>query len=61
MNSATTNRLLTINHEFYNRFGDQFSATRQRLQLGVKKILDSIREDESVLDLGCGNGTSCAS
>jgi tRNA (uracil-5-)-methyltransferase TRM9 len=56
MNSVTANRLLTINHEFYNRFGDQFSATRQRLQPGVKKIIDSIRADESVLDLGCGNG-----
>jgi 2-polyprenyl-3-methyl-5-hydroxy-6-metoxy-1,4-benzoquinol methylase len=56
MNSATANRLLTINLEFYNRFGGQFSATRQRLQPGVKRILDSIQEDESVLDLGCGNG-----
>jgi tRNA (uracil-5-)-methyltransferase TRM9 len=56
MNSVTANRLLTINREFYNRFGDQFSATRQRLQPGVKKILDSIQADESVLDLGCGNG-----
>jgi len=56
MNSATAERLLTINREFYNRFGDQFSTTRQRLQPGVKKILDSIQEDVSVLDLGCGNG-----
>ena len=56
MNSATTERLLTINREFYNRFGDQFSATRQRLQPGVKKILALIQEDVSVLDLGCGNG-----
>lgn len=56
MNSATAERLLTINREFYNRFGEQFSATRQRLQPGVKKILDSIQKDVSVLDLGCGNG-----
>ena len=56
MNSVTANRLLTINREFYNRFGDQFSATRQRLQPGVKKILETIQEDVSVLDLGCGNG-----
>ncbi|CAG1006420.1 hypothetical protein ANAEL_03420 [Anaerolineales bacterium] len=56
MNSAMADRLLAINREFYVRFGGQFSATRQRLQPGVKKILDSIREDESVLDLGCGNG-----
>jgi tRNA (uracil-5-)-methyltransferase TRM9 len=56
MNSVTANRLLTINREFYNRFGDQFSATRQRLQPGVRKILETIQDDVSVLDLGCGNG-----
>ena len=56
MNSAITERLLELNREFYNRFGEQFSATRQRLQPGVKKILDSLQEDVSVLDLGCGNG-----
>jgi len=56
MNSVTAERLLAINREFYNRFGDQFSATRQRLQPGVKKILETIQADDSVLDLGCGNG-----
>ncbi len=56
MNSTTAERLLAVNREFYNRFGDSFSATRQRLQPGVKKILDSIQADDSVLDLGCGNG-----
>lgn len=56
MDSTTAERLLTINREFYNQFGDQFSATRQRLQPGVKKILETIWEDVSVLDLGCGNG-----
>ena len=56
MNFATVERLLAINREFYNRFGDSFSATRQRLQPGVKKILETIQADVSVLDLGCGNG-----
>lgn len=56
MNSSTAERLLAINREFYNNFGNEFSATRQRLQPGVKKILETIKEDESVLDLGCGNG-----
>jgi SAM-dependent methyltransferase len=56
MNSVTANRLLAVNRDFYNRFGGQFSATRQRLQPGVKRILDSLREYETVLDLGCGNG-----
>ena len=56
MNSAATERLLKLNHEFYNHFGESFSATRQRLQPGVKKILETIPSDVSVLDLGCGNG-----
>ena len=56
MNSATAQRLLELNREFYDRFGNQFSATRQRLQPGVKKILETIQADVSVLDLGCGNG-----
>ena len=56
MNFATAQHLLEINREFYNRFGDSFSATRQRLQPGVNKILETISVDDSVLDLGCGNG-----
>ena len=56
MNSSTAQQLLKINREFYDRFGESFSATRQRLQPGVKKILGTIQADVSVLDLGCGNG-----
>ena len=56
MNRDTAGRLLAINREFYNRFGSSFSSTRQRLQPGVKKILELVHEDDSVLDLGCGNG-----
>ncbi|MCX6057307.1 MAG: class I SAM-dependent methyltransferase [Chloroflexi bacterium] len=56
MNSSTAQQLLKINREFYDHFGESFSATRQRLQPGVKKILGTIQADVSVLDLGCGNG-----
>lgn len=56
MNSAVAAQLIELNRKFYAQFGDSFSATRQRLQPGVKKILDSLQEDDSVLDLGCGNG-----
>jgi 2-polyprenyl-3-methyl-5-hydroxy-6-metoxy-1,4-benzoquinol methylase len=56
MNFATAERLLAINREFYDRFGESFSTTRRRLQPGVNRILESIRTDVSVLDLGCGNG-----
>jgi tRNA (uracil-5-)-methyltransferase TRM9 len=56
MNSSIAKQLIELNRRFYDQFGDSFSATRQRLQPGVRKILETIREDESVLDLGCGNG-----
>ena len=56
MDANITKQLIELNRKFYDQFGESFSATRQRLQPGVKKILDSIQADESVLDLGCGNG-----
>ena len=56
MNSATAARLVALNREFYDQFGDSFSATRGRLQPGVMRILETLRGDESILDLGCGNG-----
>ena len=56
MNSATAAYLIEINREFYSRFGDSFSATRHRVQPGVRRLLGKLKGDESILDLGCGNG-----
>ena len=56
MNSSTASYLIEINREFYTRFGDSFSATRHRIQPGVRRALERLRGDESILDLGCGNG-----
>jgi tRNA (uracil-5-)-methyltransferase TRM9 len=56
MNAAAAARLLDLNRDFYDRFGRDFSATRRRLQPGVKRILQELKGDESILDLGCGNG-----
>jgi len=56
MNSSTAAYLIEINREFYARFGASFSATRQRLQPGVRRVLGMLKGDESILDLGCGNG-----
>jgi SAM-dependent methyltransferase len=48
--------LIDINREFYERFGDSFSATRHRIQPGVRRMLEMLKGDEAILDLGCGNG-----
>jgi tRNA (uracil-5-)-methyltransferase TRM9 len=56
MDSATAQRLLALNRDFYERFGADFSATRQRLQPGVTRLLETLTGDEAILDLGCGNG-----
>lgn len=56
MNPATASRLIEINRDFYTQFGDSFSATRHRIQPGARRVLEMLNGDESILDLGCGNG-----
>ena len=56
MHSATAARLIELNREFYTHFGGAFSATRHRLQPGVRRVLEIFHGDEPILDLGCGNG-----
>lgn len=56
MDPDTAARLIEINRDFYTRFGDSFSATRHRIQPGVRRVLGMLKGDESILDLGCGNG-----
>ena len=56
MNSATARQLVELNRQFYADFGKNFSATRQRIQPGARKILSVLKGTEQILDLGCGNG-----
>ena len=56
MDSDTIQRLLALNYQFYQTFAAPFSATRQRLQPGVLRLLPAIPETARLLDLGCGNG-----
>ncbi|MBN1146776.1 MAG: class I SAM-dependent methyltransferase [Anaerolineales bacterium] len=56
MNADTANDLLTLNQQFYQTFAAHFSATRQRLQPGVQRILERLASHTHLLDLGCGNG-----
>jgi SAM-dependent methyltransferase len=56
MDVTTARKLLSINHQFYQTLARSFSATRRRVQPGVRKILDDLPESANILDLGCGNG-----
>ena len=56
MDSSISAQLIELNRDFYTRFGESFSATRQRLQPGVWRVLEKLNGDEDILDLGCGNG-----
>jgi SAM-dependent methyltransferase len=56
MKESTVQKLLAVNREFYQTFAVHFSATRLRLQPGVKRILESLPTNANILDLGCGNG-----
>ena len=56
MDLSTAEHLLELNRRFYADFGPQFSATRLRIQPGVRKILTQLEGTERILDLGCGNG-----
>ena len=56
VNAATAERLLNLNRQFYDEHGRDFSQTRERLQPGVQRLVNTLHGDESILDLGCGNG-----
>jgi SAM-dependent methyltransferase len=56
MQPSIAQRLIELNRKFYTDFGEPFSSTRGRIQPGVRSILDTLNGDETILDLGCGNG-----
>jgi tRNA (uracil-5-)-methyltransferase TRM9 len=56
MDTTTAAQLIAINRRFYDEFGQAFSATRGRIQPGVRQILSRLKGNERILDLGCGNG-----
>ena len=56
MKAEIAQKIVALNHQFYQSFANDFSESRGRLQLGVLKVLERIPRKSSVLDLGCGNG-----
>ncbi len=57
MQPATLERLLRLNHEFYQTFAHDFAATRGRVQPGVRRAIRGLDPNAAVLDLGCGHGS----
>jgi len=49
-------KLIDLNRQFYQTFAPEFSATRGRIQPGVRRVLGDLPLHADVLDLGCGNG-----
>jgi tRNA (uracil-5-)-methyltransferase TRM9 len=56
LNDEIASRLIDLNRQFYQTFALQFSATRGRIQPGVRRVLGDLPLHADVLDLGCGNG-----
>ena len=56
MNENVAKRLLDINDEFYQSFGQAFAETRRRLQPGVQRVLEERIRAGNWLDIGCGSG-----
>lgn len=56
MKAEIVDLLHRLNKEFYQSFSHSFSLTRQRVQPGVRKIINRFRNGEKWLDIGCGNG-----
>lgn len=56
MDQSTAQRLIELNNQFYQTFAAHFSATRQKLQPGIRRLIQELPCGIHVLDLGCGNG-----
>ncbi len=56
MDANTAQKLIELNHQFYQKFSEAFSETRTKLQPGVIRILDQLEANIRIWDVGCGNG-----
>jgi tRNA (uracil-5-)-methyltransferase TRM9 len=59
MGSSTIKLLLDLNRRFYTDFSVSFTATRRRIQPGVRRVLSDLTDSpaDTWLDLGCGSGS----
>jgi len=50
------NKLLELNREFYSKFSAEFSDSRSEDRLNLDPWREYLRDEMSLLDVGCGNG-----
>ncbi len=57
MKEATKSKLLKIVHDNYREIAVQFDVTRKKyIWPELEKVLSDLRNGDSILDVGCGNG-----
>ena len=56
MHTSNAQQLLNLNRNFYDTFAANFSASRSRLQTGIRISLAALQPYASILDVGCGDG-----
>jgi len=56
MRDEIATQLVELNRQFYQTFGEAFSATRGRIQPGMRRVMQDLPRETDLLDLGCGNG-----
>jgi len=56
MQPETITKLIELNRQFYQTFGEAFAATRRRIQPGIRQVLKRIPPNGRWVDLGCGSG-----
>ena len=56
MNSKTIDQLLAINQQFYQVLAQPFADSRGTRQNGLQRVVASMNDVGSLLDVGCGNG-----
>ena len=54
--NLTKKELLYINKSFYNNYAEDFSKTRDNVWKSFYKLKDYVNRNDSILDIGCGNG-----
>lgn len=55
MHPDVIQQVRAMNQRFYQTYARSFSASRQRVQAGVGRLLPRLKDCTRVLDLGCGN------